>query len=609
MIFSDKIKQEIAKLIGTADKKFKIDPLEIELPPNSQLGDFAWPCFKLSKEMKKAPNVIAQELAGKIKVGGLVESVKAVGPYVNFFLNKNKVASDFLSLVSKAGEKYGDSNLGKKEKVLVEYSGPNTNKPQHVGHARNNMLGYSLSLILEAVGYKVVKVNIVNDRGIHICKSMLAWQKWGKGETPKSSGLKGDHLVGKYYVMFGQELAKEEKKYLEDNKIKLDKLGDQKKRKVEDDFLKQSPLMKEAREMLKKWEAKDKGVRALWQKMNSWVYEGYKKTYGDLGISFDKTYYESETYIMGRKFVEEGIKKGIFYREPDGSAWIDLTKDGLDKKLLIRSDGTAVYMTQDLGTANQRYKDYKFDRMVYVVGSEQEYHFKVLFLILNKLGFKWAKNLHHLSYGMISLPGGKIKSREGKTADADDLISEVIAEADKVTRELLKKREPAEKMTDKEIKEIARKVGLAGLKFFLLKFDPRKDIVFKPEESITFEGFTGPYLQYTYTRIASIFRKAKVKKVKPIKNITLKEDLEWELVKSMMRFPIILESAAQTYNPSLLANYLFDLAKQFAGFYEQVPIIQADQEDKNMRLYLINQVGTILKRGLNMLGIDVMERM
>ncbi len=603
MTFLDKIKIEIVKSVKTAG--VKVEPADLELPPDSKLGDFALPCFNFAKELKKSPNAIAQELANKIKTKGIIGEVKAMGPYVNFFLNKNEVAGELLKEISASGEKYGESELGKGQKVMVEYSAPNTNKPQHIGHIRNNMLGYSLSLILEAAGYQVIKANLINDRGIHICKSMLAWQKWGNGETPEKAKMKGDHLVGKYYVKFGQELQKEREQYFKTKKIDFKTIkDDQEKRKIEDDFLSQSPLMKETRAMLKKWENNDKEVRALWQKMNSWVYAGWEKTYKDLGVSFDKVYHESETYLLGRKFVEEGLEKGIFYKEDDGSVWIDLTKDGLDKKVLIRADGTAVYMTQDLGTAKLKYDDFKMDKSIYVVASEQDYHFKVLFLILKKLGFKWAKGLYHLSYGMVNLPEGKIKSREGKTADADDLIVEVVAEAKKIAQKSKKE------IADKEIGEVARKVGLAGLKFFVLKYDPKKEITFIPEESISFEGFTGPYIQYTYTRIASILRKAEEMKLKiQNKEIVLTEPVEWELVMALLKFPIIIQTAAEQYNPSVLANYLFELSQSFAGFYEKAPVLKAQEENLTTRLSIIKNTQTVLKKGLSLLGIEVMERM
>lgn len=631
MTFLDKIKTEISQALKAAGVKVK--PTDLELPPDSKMGDFALPCFNFSKELKKAPNIIAKELANKInpvrnsaipdstnsfkkssklypsqlsqapeisnrvKAKGIIGEVKATGPYVNFFLDKNKIAAELLKQID---AKYGESDLGKGQKVMIEYSSPNTNKPQHIGHIRNNMLGYSLSLILEAIGYKVIKTNAINDRGIHICKSMLAWQKWGKGETPEKAKMKGDHLVGKYYVMFGLELQKERENYFKKNKIGPKKISDQEKRKIEDEFLAQSPLMKEAHEMLIGWEQNDKTVRQLWQKMNKWVYDGWERTYKNLGVSFDKNYYESKNYLLGKEFVKEGLKKNIFYKEADSSVWIDLTGDGLDKKILLRADGTSVYMTQDMALAKLKYDDYKMDKSIYVVASEQDYHFKVLFLILKKLGFKRANGLYHLSYGMVSLPEGKIKSREGKTADADDLIVEAISEAKKIAQKSKKE------IKDKELGEVARKVGLAGLKFFVLKSDPKKDIVFVPQESIAFEGFTGPYIQYTYTRIASILKKAGKVKSGEIK---ITDDSEWELVKSLMKFPLAIASAAENYNPALLAAYLFELSRLFAGFYETMPVLKAEPNLRASRLALIKDVQIVLKKGLGLLGIEVMERM
>ncbi|MFH1226015.1 MAG: arginine--tRNA ligase [bacterium] len=606
MTFLDQIKTEIVKAMKVAG--VKIEPTDLELPPDSKLGDFALPCFNFSKVLKKAPNIIAQELANKIKVKGIIGEVKATGPYLNFFLDEDKIATALLKQIAKAGEKYGESNLGKGKKVMVEYSSPNTNKPQHIGHIRNNMLGYSLSLLLEAVGYKVIKANLINDRGIHICKSMLAWQKWGNGETPESSGLKPDHLVGKYYVMFGQELQKEKEGYFKKNKIDFKKLSDPEKRAVEEKFLGQSPLMKETHEMLVKWEKNDHVVRQLWQKMNHWVYQGWAKTYNGLGVTFDKVYYESQTYLRGKKIIEEGLRKRVFYQKPDNSVWVDLTQDGFDQKVLRRADGTAVYMTQDLASAQLKFKDYKLDQSIYVVASEQDYHFKVLFLILKKLGFKKASQCYHLSHGMVSLPGGKIKSREGKTADADDLIKEVVGEAEKITRASLEKRKG--KLPEKEIKEVARKVGLAGLKFFVLKFEPAKNIVFQPKESLALEGFTGPYIQYTYTRLAGILRKAQKLKIKPAnKKIIVSEPGEWALVMALLKFPATVQSAAQEHNPSLLANYLFDLSQTLASFYEKIPVLQAGGAERPSRLALVSAVQIVIKKGLGLLGVEVMERM
>ena len=470
--------------------------------------------------------------------------------------------------------------------VMIEFSSPNTNKPLHLGHVRNNLLGESLSRIVKACGNKVVKTNIVNDRGIHICKSMLAWQKWGNGETPESSGKKGDHLIGDYYVLFDKK-NKEQEKDLKEGE--------------------ETPLMKEAREMLVKWEQGDTEIRSLWEKMNNWVYAGFDETYKTLGVSFDKIYYESQTYLTGKDLVLKGLDEGLFYRRDDGSVWADLTKDGLDEKLLLRSDGTSVYMTQDIGTANLRYQDYPIDKMIYVVGNEQNYHFQVLSILLDRLGFKWGKDLVHFSYGMVELPNGKMKSREGTVVDADDLVETMIENAYNVSKELSKNAD----IPDDEAHEIARKVGLGALKYFILKVDARKNMLFNPEESIDFNGNTGPFIQYTYARIQSILRKAESADDIQLQSIDCPLSAkEISLIQKLQAYRQVVLQAGTEYNPSLIANYCYELTKEFNQFYHDYSILGAETDSlKQFRLCLAKTVADTLCKGMNLLGIEMPERM
>ncbi|MNS50760.1 Arginine--tRNA ligase [compost metagenome] len=475
---------------------------------------------------------------------------------------------------------------------MVEYSSPNTNKPLHLGHVRNNLLGYSVAEIIEAAGYEVIKANLVNDRGIHICKSMLAWQKFGNGETPASSGMKGDHLVGKYYVIFDKEYKKE-----------IDILKEQ--GVSEDDAKKQAPLMVETQQMLQKWEEGDTDVINLWKMMNGWVYEGFDVTYKNLGVNFDKYYYESNTYLLGKDLIEEGLAKGVFFRKPDSSVWIDLTADGLDEKLVLRSDGTSVYMTQDLGTAELKYNDFQMDKSVYVVGNEQDYHFKVLFLILDKLGKSWAKGLFHLSYGMVDLPSGKMKSREGTVVDADDLVQEMIDTAAQHTEELGK----VDDFSETEKTELFRQIGLGALKYHLLKVDPKKRIMFDPNESIDFQGHTGPFIQYSYARIRSVIRKSEGIEFTNVIPTVLTKD-ERELIQQLDKFPIIIADAAESYSPAIIANYLYEVAKGYNKFYHETPILKAEDEQlKKSRLGLSSLTADVLQKGMALLGIEVPERM
>jgi len=479
------------------------------------------------------------------------------------------------------------------EKVMVEYSSPNTNKPLHLGHVRNNLLGFSVAEILAAAGYEVIKTNLVNDRGIHICKSMLAWQKWGDGETPASSGMKGDHLAGKYYVLFDKEYK---------TQIEALKAEGQ----TEEEAKKNAPLIKEAQQMLQQWEAGDPKVKKLWQTMNTWVYTGFAETYKKLGVSFDKFYYESDTYILGKDLIDEGLEKGVFFRKEDSSVWIDLTADGLDEKLVLRSDGTSVYMTQDLGTAQLKYNDFHMDKSLYVVGNEQDYHFKVLFLILKKLGKAWAQGLYHLSYGMVDLPSGKMKSREGTVVDADDLM----AEMEQTAKEQALAKGKIDAFSEDEKLHLYHIIGMGALKYFLLKVDPKKRLLFDPNESVELEGHTGPFIQYTHARIRSVLHRAgKLDKDKAATYIQLAPE-ERELIFSLTQFPEVIKQAAEAYSPALIANYVYELAKTYNKFYHELSILQADDESaKQFRLHLSLASGKVINKGMKLLGIEVPERM
>ncbi len=575
----------------------KVKDINLEKPPKEEFGDYAFSCFDLGKELKKNPAEISKELAEKYITNEYVDKVKSVGPYLNIYINPNTFLKESLIEIEKE-KKYGSCNIGKKEKVMIEFSSPNTNKPQHLGHVRNNCLGQSLSNILEYCGYNIVKANLINDRGIHIVKSMLAWQELGNKKTPKSTNIKGDHFVGKYYVLFNDLLKKEKQEYLENNNTDIKELNNIERKELEDNFLEQSPLMKKARKMLQDWENNDKEVRKLWKMMNDWVYEGYKKTYNELGISFDKIYHESETYLLGKDLVEKGLKENVFFKKEDNSVWIDLSNDGLDEKLVLRKDGTSVYMTQDFGTAKNRFDKLKLNKLIYIVGNEQDYHFKALFLILKKLGFNWSDNLHHLSYGMVNLPEGKMKSREGTVVDADDIIQEM---KDK-TKEVI---ENAEKKIEGDKEKIIDIVGLGALKFFMLKTNPKKDTVYNPKESISFDGYTGPFIQYTHARISNILKKGK--KIKNIKKLTFnninKEEVK--LMKILLDFPEIIKKSGLEYNPSILTNYLFNLAKVYNNFYQNHSVLNAETENlKNIRLQLSKETKNILNKGLELLGIQ-----
>ena len=567
-------------------------------------GNLTLVVFPFLKISHKKPEDTAQDLGAYIK-----QNCEAIADFnvVKGFLNLVIDKKAWLSLLNEMNqnEKFGEKPVTENSPlVMIEYSSPNTNKPLHLGHVRNNLLGWSLAQIMEANGNKVVKTNIVNDRGIHICKSMLAWLKYGNGETPETSGKKGDHLIGDYYVAFDwhyrAEVAELKAKYIAEG---MDEESAEKKAKEE------SPLIKEAHEMLVKWEQNDPEVRALWKKMNDWVYAGFDETYKALGVGFDKIYYESNTYLVGKKKVEEGLAKGLFFRKDDNSVWADLTDEGLDQKLLLRSDGTSVYMTQDIGTAEMRFNDFPIDKMIYVVGNEQNYHFQVLSILLDRLGFKWGKELVHFSYGMVELPNGKMKSREGTVVDADDLIAAMISDAKQTSEELGKFKD----MSEEERNEIARIVGLGALKYFILKVDARKNMLFNPEESIDFNGNTGPFIQYTYARIRSILRKAAAEGITI--PTTLSDEMplnekEIELIQKLNEFGAAVEQAGKDYSPSGIANYCYELTKAFNQFYHDYSILGADTDDeKVVRLVLAQNVGKTLKNGMALLGIEVPERM
>lgn len=568
-------------------------------------GNLTLVTFPLLKTSRKKPEDTAQDLGEYLK-----KNCKAVADFnvVKGFLNLVIAQAAWTELLNdiNADEKFGEKRVTDESPlVMIEYSSPNTNKPLHLGHVRNNLLGWSLAQIMEANGNKVVKTNIVNDRGIHICKSMLAWQKWGNGITPEQAGKKGDHLIGDFYVLFDKHY-KEECKQLQEQYEKEGLTAEEAKEKAEHE----APLIKEAHDMLVKWEANNPEIRALWEKMNNWVYAGFDETYKALGVGFDKIYYESNTYLVGKKKVEEGLAKGLFIRKEDNSVWADLTNEGLDQKLLLRKDGTSVYMTQDIGTAEMRFNDYPIDKMIYVVGNEQNYHFQVLSILLDRLGFKWGKDLVHFSYGMVELPNGKMKSREGTVVDADDLVASMIENAKSLSEDKVNKLEG---ITEEEKNEIARIVGMGALKYFILKVDARKNMLFNPEESIDFNGNTGPFIQYTYARIRSILRKAEAQ------NITLPASLnddaplnekEIALIQKLNDFGAAVAQAGIDYSPSGIANYCYELTKEFNQFYHDYSILNADTEaEKITRLMIAKNVAKVIKNGMALLGIEVPERM
>ena len=585
--------EAIKSLYGT---DFNAEKIQLQKTRKEFEGDFTLVVFPFLALSKKRPEETAQEIGEYLKAN---QPVIAAFNVVKGFLNLSISTNYWIELLNNIDktEKWGTTPVTEASPlVMVEYSSPNTNKPLHLGHIRNNLLGYALSNIIAANGNRVVKTNIVNDRGIHICKSMLAWQKWGEGATPESCGKKGDHLIGDYYVAF-------------DKHYKAELAGLMEKGMTKEEAEAASPLMAEAREMLVKWESGDKEVRALWEKMNNWVYEGFDETYKRLGVDFDKIYYESDTYLVGKETVLAGLEKGLFYRREDGSVWADLTKEGLDEKLLLRSDGTSVYMTQDIGTAQLRFRDYPIDKMVYVVGNEQNYHFQVLSLLLDRLGFSWGKGLVHFSYGMVELPEGKMKSREGTVVDADDLMDEMINTARETSEELGGKLND---LTAEEKADINRIIGLGALKYFMLKVDARKNMLFNPKESIDFNGNTGPFIQYTYARTRSIERKAAEAgviidgAVAPA-NISEKE---CAIIRMLNEFPAVIRQAGSDYSPSGIANYTYDLAKEYNQFYHDFSILREENEAaKAFRILLTRNVGKVIKTAMNILGIEVPERM
>ena len=604
------IENEIFKAVKVAVKELygqevADSMVQIQKTKSTFEGNLTVVVFPFLKISKKKPEDTAQEIGEYLKQN--CSNVVADFNVVKGFLNLCIAPAAWVALLNtiNAEAKFGEKPVTENSPlVMIEYSSPNTNKPLHLGHVRNNLLGWSLAQIMEANGNKVIKTNIVNDRGIHICKSMLAWLKWGNGETPETSGKKGDHLIGDYYVAFDkhyrEEIAELKAQYIKEG---MEEEAATEKAKAE------APLIKEAHEMLVKWENNDPEVRALWEKMNNWVYAGFDETYKMMGVGFDKIYYESNTYLEGKKKVEEGLEKGLFFRKDDNSVWADLTNEGLDQKLLLRSDGTSVYMTQDIGTADLRFKDFPIDKMIYVVGNEQNYHFQVLSILLDRLGFKWGKDLVHFSYGMVELPNGKMKSREGTVVDADDLMEAMITDARKTSDELGKFND----MTEEEKQEIARMVGLGALKYFILKVDARKNMLFNPEESIDFNGNTGPFIQYTYARIRSIMRKAAAEGIVIPAELGADAPLnekEIDLIQKLNDFGAAVAQAGIDYSPSGIANYCYELTKQFNQFYHDYSILNADSEaEKTVRLVLAANVAKVIKDGMELLGIEVPERM
>ena len=586
----DAVSKSIESLYGEVEQ----GAVQIQKTRKEFEGDFTLVVFPLLKLSRKSPDQTAAEIGEKVVAENpAFSSFNVIKGFLNLALGSSFWGRCFREIAG--SERYGFGDKRGKT-VMVEYSSPNTNKPLHLGHVRNNLLGYSVSSILQANGCDVIKANLVNDRGIHICKSMLAWEKWGSGETPESSGMKGDHLVGKYYVEFDKHYKSEIRELVAGGM-------DEERAKQE------APSIVAAQQMLRKWEAKDPHTIELWERMNGWVYDGFDKTYAALGVDFDKVYYESQTYLLGKHIVEEGLQKEVFYRREDGSVWVDLTPDGLDQKLLLRSDGTSVYMTQDLGTAYQRFTENNLDHLIYVVGNEQNYHFQVLKLILKKLGYDWADNIYHLSYGMVELPEGKMKSREGTVVDADDLIDNMVDTAREMSQELGK----LDECSAEQAETISKMVGLGALKYFILKVDPRKTMLFDPRESIDFNGNTGPFIQYTHARIRSILRKASEAGIDYLAQTGAEVEFvqpEIELVKHLSDFPATVAAAGENYSPAHIAAYVYDLAKLYNAYYHDHQILREQCEDvKLMRLQLSCQVARVISTGMKLLGIDVPEKM
>ena len=583
---SNVVKRATEELYSTSDN------IQIQKTRKEFEGDYTVVVFPLLRASRKSPEATATELGEKIVASTPeIKSFNVIKGFLNLVVDASFWAARFQEIVST--EDYGMAPKSGRT-IMIEYSSPNTNKPLHLGHIRNNLLGYSVATILKANGHNVIKVNLVNDRGIHICKSMLAWQLYGNGETPESSGMKGDHLVGKYYVEFDKHYKQQIKALVAEGM-------------AEDEAKKRAPIMLQAQEMLRKWEAKDPEVYSLWETMNGWVYEGFDVTYKAMGVDFDKVYYESKTYLLGKSLVDDGLKKGVFFRKDDNSVWIDLEADGLDQKLLLRGDGTSVYMTQDLGTALSRFEENKLDDMIYVVGNEQNYHFQVLKLVLKKLGYEWSDNIFHLSYGMVELPEGKMKSREGTVVDADDLIAAMIGTAREMSDELGK----LDGCSEEEAMAISEMVGLGALKYFILKVDPKKTMLFDPRESIDFNGNTGPFIQYTYARIRSILRKADeagIDRSSFMNAMLLPEEVE--LIKALSEYPTTVRTAGEQFAPSVIAAYAYDLAKQFNGYYHDHSILKEENEAvRALRLMLAAEVARVIRSAMSLLGINVPERM
>ena len=584
---SDVVCRATTELYGTSDN------IQIQKTRKEFEGDYTVVVFPLLKASRKSPEATATELGEKIvATTPEIRAFNVIKGFLNLSIDTSFWAARFGEII--ATEEYGTAPASGRT-IMIEYSSPNTNKPLHLGHIRNNLLGYSVATILKANGHNVIKVNLVNDRGIHICKSMLAWQLYGGGETPESSGMKGDHLVGKYYVEFDKHYKQQVKELMAEKGIS------------EEEAKRTAPIMLQAQEMLRKWEAKDEEVYSLWATMNGWVYEGFDVTYKALGVDFDKVYYESQTYLLGKSLVEDGLNKGVFFRKEDNSVWIDLEADGLDQKLLLRGDGTSVYMTQDLGTALSRFEENKLDDMIYVVGNEQNYHFQVLKLVLKKLGYEWSDNIFHLSYGMVELPEGKMKSREGTVVDADDLIADMVGTAREMSAELGK----LDGVSEEDAAKICEMVGLGALKYFILKVDPKKTMLFDPRESIDFNGNTGPFIQYTHARIRSIMRKAEEAGI-DTSNYTEATLLpeEVELVKMLADYPAVVRTAGEQFAPSVIAAYAYDLAKQFNGYYHDHSILKEENVAvRSLRLKLAEQVARVIRTAMSLLGINVPERM
>ena len=593
MIIEEFISGVVGRSVGALYGEQEGEVLQIQKTRKEFEGDFTLVVFPLLRRSRKSPEATATEIGEHIVANNPeVSAFNVIKGFLNISLSADFWAERFAEM--RADEDFGQADATGRT-VMIEYSSPNTNKPLHLGHIRNNLLGYSVAQILKANGHNVIKANLVNDRGIHICKSMLAWKLYGNGETPASSGMKGDHLVGKYYVEFDKHYKEQIKQLVSEGMS-------------EDEAKKQAPIMQEAQAMLRKWEAKDEEVYSLWQTMNGWVYDGFDVTYKALGVDFDKVYYESQTYLLGKDIVQKGLDAGVFFRKEDNSVWIDLAADGLDQKLLLRGDGTSVYMTQDLGTAFRRFEDNKLDDMIYVVGNEQNYHFQVLKLILKKLGHDWSDNITHLSYGMVELPEGKMKSREGTVVDADDLIADMVSTAREMSQELGK----LDGCTDEEAEAISKMVGLGALKYFILKVDPKKTMLFDPRESIDFNGNTGPFIQYTHARICSVLRKAAESGIDYAGRVVgidyLKEEIE--LIKTLSDYPSVVASAGENFAPSIIGAYIYDLAKSFNSYYHDHSIMREENvKVRQMRLQLASEVARVIRSGMALLGIEVPERM